>query len=229
MGNGEREPTPGFAEGTARIEPASERRHDEDRSVLLARLIGLEISEILPRIQSADALGVQPVCMRRLRERALIIDPERAFARGLVEVAFAMSIAMSPEELSPGWIQNNVDRALSRLIEEDREAERADEGNPPRDNRPYRFVHDAFATPLDKCRSATVEFNALPHRTRFAFLVLLVDNTDVDECLDTGLWTPEELRMDIWTAFRVLGHITESELEEFRNRKDSKRNWRRKE
>ena len=194
----------------------------KEKRAFVESLLGKEPEEVLPRIQNGDRLGIQTIVMRRLREQALILDPERAFARSLVEVAYRAS-SLTKDTLDADWLQSAVDAALERLVEIDAEAERDANGEVPRDAQPYQFVVQAFGTPPSMCRTATVEFNGLPHRTRFAFFVLLVDNHEVDDVLALGLWEPEELRLDIWTVFRALGHVTHEEVETFRNRKKRKR------
>ena len=116
----------------------------ERREALVARLLGQEAEEILPRISEGDPLGVHVVCMRRLREQALVIDPDRAFQRALLEIAVDLSMA-GEGDLSPLWMQNSVDRSLARLRRNDQEAERAQA--PLLDEGLYAYVHEAFGIP----------------------------------------------------------------------------------
>ena len=191
----------------------------QEEPTFLDRLVGREPEEILPRISGADPLRLQVICMRRLREQALIIDPHRALEKCLIEVAIELSLCTAKEELSVHWIQNTVDRALARLVQFDMEEERRRPGHEPMDVGPYRFVHDAFATPLAACRTATVEFHALPLRARLGFFYLLIDNMPVEEVLDLGHWPdPEDLRLDIWEVMRTLAHVSRDEVETFKNR-----------
>lgn len=190
----------------------------EERS-FISRLVGCEPEEILPKISQGDPLGLQVVCMRRVRERALIFDPQRAFDKSLIEAAIELSLCTDELELSNDWMQGSVDRALSRLLNDDMLAEQAEPGKEPRDVSPYRFVHDAFTTPLEVCRRATVEFHALPLRARLAFFYLLIDNMQVEDVLELGHWPdPEDLRLDIWEVMRTLAHVSREEVEAFRNR-----------
>jgi hypothetical protein len=181
---------------------------------ILERLLGMDPSDILPKITEGDPLGVHTLCMRRLRERALILDPTRALERALIEIAFDASMS-GPEDVHSDFLQRAVDRALSWLLTFDAEAERESGGKPPRDTTPYHFVYDAFGATKDDARRATVAFHALPLRTRRAFFVLLVDAYPVEECLALGLWKEKELQMDIWVCMQALGHVTVEETEEY--------------
>lgn len=193
-----------------------------DPIAFLTRLLGKTPSEILSRISSGDPLGLQAICMLRLRDQALLIDPDRLFERALAWVAVSASRAQA-DELIPEWLLSQVDFAIARILGEDREQELQAAGSPPEDDKQYRFIHQAFATERGLVRSAAVNFNRLHLAARRGFFRLLVDGIPVDECVHELGTTREALRADILDALRALGHLQPGEVIGSRQPKKRKR------
>jgi hypothetical protein len=173
--------------------------------------VGKSPEEILARLQGADPLGIHGLGMSLLRSEAYLIDPDRLYERALARIAFTASMA-SRDELGPEWLQEVVSTAIERILDEDREGERTSAGAPPEDDTHYRFIRYAFATERGLVRSAAVRFNSLPKHARYAFFRMLVDAIPLAECLREYEGSPEQLRQDVLSGLRALGHIREGEV-----------------
>ncbi len=193
-----------------------------DPIAFLTRLLGKTPSEILSRISSGDPLGLQGICMLRLRDQALLIDSDRLVERALAWVAVSASRAQA-DELIPEWLLKQVDFAIARILAEDQEQELLAPGSPPEDDKHYRFIHQAFGTERGLVRSTAVNFNRLPHLARRGFFRLLVDGIPVDDCVRELETTREALRADILDALRALGHLRPGEVIGSRQTKKRKR------
>jgi hypothetical protein len=182
-----------------------------DVRVFLGPHSGRAPEEIHAKLQTGDPLGIHGLGMSMLREEAYLIDPDRLRERALACIAHSASRA-TREDLGPEWLQGCVALAIRRILTEDQEDERASAGAPPADDTFYRFIHLAFATERGLVRSAAVRFNTLPKRARYAFFRMLVDGIPVDDCIREHGGTHEEVRQDVLSGLRALGHILEGEV-----------------
>lgn len=189
-------------------EPAPEAK------TLLARLAGKNAREVLARLSDGDPLRLYPLCAHRTRGRYFVVDPDRVFERTLSLVAVAIEIDSEGCERAE-WLIERIDEALSSVLEEDRELERAGARTESGflDPRYLVFV-EAFGTEPARARSAAVQFNGLDERARKAFFHLLVDGESVATCLQRGLGPPDRLRNDVLTALWALGHLDDAELKD---------------
>ena len=192
-----------------------------DSRAFLARLLGKSPSEVLSRITTGDPLDLQQVCVLRLRDQALLIDPDRLLEKAMAHVAFAASRTEEVDAV-PEWLLGQVDVAIGSILTEDREQELQAPGCPPPNRMHYRFIHLAFATEPGLVRSAAVQFNRLPISARRGFFRLLVDGLPVDECVRELGTTREELRLGTLEALRALGHLKPGEVVGSRSRKRRK-------
>lgn len=201
--------------------PPPEEPRIRDVREFLGPHVGKSPEEIHPRLRAGDPLGVHQLGMSRLREQAFLIDPDRLYERSLAVIAYAASKA-SWEHLGPDWLQRCVEVAMARILTDDQTEERLAPGSPPEDESFYRFIHLAFGIERGLVRRAAVRFNALPHRTRYAFFRLLVDGIPVDDCVREHGGTRDEVREDILNGFRALGHLGENETIGSHRRKKKK-------
>ncbi len=197
----------------AREEPEIDVQPVEPASIAPPRyelLQGADPESILARISQGDPLRLCALVGKRLRERSLMIDPDRVHEKSLAVMALAAARATEPQ-LDLEWVLKALDLAIERVLREDREEERVAAGCPPENPAHYAFIHLAFATEPGMTRSAAVAFNDLPPLARRAFYALLVEGKSVEECLEEGLGPREFLRMNILQSLKALGHIRSGE------------------
>jgi hypothetical protein len=195
-------------------EARREAARGADRKTLIQRLAGKPATDVHGRISSGDPMGLYPVCVARMRERAFVLDPDRLFERALIAVAIGMEL--EPQRCSnEGWLLERVDLALRVLLERDRDAE--EHGLPPeRPNEHYRlFVQAFFVDPL-LARRSSVRYNALEERIRRGFQLLILDGLPLDEVLARGMGPPERLQLDILLGLKAIGLLDDEGVEELR-------------
>jgi hypothetical protein len=170
----------------------------------LQRLVRGQPAEILARISADDPLRVLELGASRLRETFFLIEPERLQERALARVA-VIGARARPVELGAPWLLEQVDHAIHRIIDEDREEELARPFDcDPEDPRFY-FLRSGYIVKPRFARAAALAFNALPERPRKGFFRLLIERLPVADCLALG-WEPEELRRDVWRCLGALGY-----------------------
>lgn len=188
--------------------PPASAAHATGRARLFAIL---EPPAILARISSGDPLRLYELGARRVRERFFFVDQDRLYE---LVLAFVAHHAAVEKQHDPGddWLRGIVDRAIDSILTEDAEEQRRMAApNDPQDRRYYHLGLSVGVEP-HVARSAVVNFNALPDRTRMGFFRLLIENKSVADTLAEGIWEPDELRHDIWDGLRALGHLREGEV-----------------
>jgi len=165
---------------------------------------------ILACISSGDPLRLFDLGVRLVRSRYLLIDPERLHEVALAFVAHAAALE-GRRDAPESWLLAVIERAIQSILVDDAEEERRLAA--PNDPDDPRYQHLSMALVIDPqlARAALVRFNALPERTRHAFVSLLIDAKSVEATLIEGPWEPNELRNDVWEGLRALGHIGQDE------------------
>jgi len=168
-------------------------------------------SAILARISSGDPLRLYETGARRLRQRYHFVDQDRLYELVLAFVAHHAAVEKQRDP-DDAWLTAVVDRAIDSILTEDAEEQRRMAA--PNDPQDPRYYHLGLSVGVEPhvARSAVVNFNALPDRTRMGFFRLLIENKSVKDTLAEGIWEPDELRHDIWDGLRALGHLREGEV-----------------
>jgi len=125
---------------------------------------------VLARLRGEDPLRLRARVARRLAERALLLDLERALLRVQAAVALAGAAACGVEE-PEAWLEARVDEALGQLLAE----ERAGPASPA-------LVRLCAPLGLDgeRLASACARFNHLPAEVRRAFFALVLEGASPD-------------------------------------------------
>ena len=156
--------------------------------------------EILARIVPGDPLGVRAVVARRLKDRCLLLDPDRVHLRALALCArdadAPQASGASRGRGSREWIGRLVDLAVDEVARSElralrdgrfaREVSRESAGSvEPRESGPPSWVHADLARPLrldpNDMRAACARFNQLSQDERATFLELFVEARSLDE------------------------------------------------
>jgi hypothetical protein len=168
-------------------------------------LVRGEPAEILARITAEDPLRLFELGASFLRTRFFLMEPERLHEQALLRVAVNGARA-GETELDRPWVEAQIDHALNRLIDDDREEERRRPLDcDPEDGR-YAFLRRGFAVVPACARAAELAFDTLPERARRGFFYLLMERRPVVECLALGIWEADELRRDVWRCLGALGY-----------------------
>lgn len=146
--------------------------------------------EVLARIVPGDPLGLSALIGARLRERALLCDPERVLLIAQVQCALQASNWRGQAELS-SWLLERIEEALGITLAED----------------PVSAELQLFAAPLAldprtlaaACRS----FNCLPFEQREAFFALVLDSTGPDRAARARGLSLSELARRARAALRL--------------------------
>jgi len=151
-------------------------------------LVGRDPEALLGRIAEDDPLDLRRLCAIRLREAAVLVDPDRVHLGALSLVAFTATTDGPPDRRRA--IVALVDRAVTEAVAdaplEDRGAG-ADRA---------AGVFRAFAAPLaldpHALMRACEAFNACSPRERIAFFALVVDRRDLDGAARDARTAPVE-------------------------------------
>jgi hypothetical protein len=158
--------------------------------------------QVLARLVDGDPLALERRVRRYLGERALLLDAERLFLRAVARAAFAAARWNGDTRLEP-WLDAQIVRAASDLMDEDRAAER--EGTPPVSTESrYAFLAEALGVEPDVARRACVVFNDLPERVRRVWWAAVVERSSLERCVSRGLGTPADVRADLRRALLAL-------------------------
>src|SRR5262249_19288893 len=85
-------------------------------------LRGEDSSEVLARLSHGDPLKLAEGAARRLRERWILLDPDRVYYRALGVIADAVPCEDPPADLAE-WTRLKIDLAIDQLVRGDRETE----------------------------------------------------------------------------------------------------------
>lgn len=166
-------------------------------------LVGSSPREIAARITPGDPLGFAGRCEARLRERALLVAPNRLLPRALARTARA---AMSYRGTPPlaNWLSARVDQAIEDCLLEDREDEHAHRpATDPRDSR-YAFVAEVWGVPPAVARAACIVFNDLPSVVRRAWWALTVEGKSINRYVAEGHGPPQRVEARVKRAIQAM-------------------------
>ncbi len=190
---------------------SSGRRPATDGTPEVAELLrGNDPVKILERLVRDDALGIRPHTLDRLAERGFLLDPERLLARVFARVAHDADLY--EEEPFPPWLEERIDRSMRELVREDWEEERRGELPDPDDVR-YQFLTELLGLEPGLCRRAAIAVNDLDDTTRIAFTAVTMRGQTLQQCIDAGLGTLEEVRDAIRTAILAISQIADDDEE----------------
>ena len=82
-------------------------------------LRGESPGEILSRLCEGDPLSLGTMSTKRLRERALLIHPERLYVRALARTAYAAAWGYEGDPPLDQWLGERIDQTIESLIEDD--------------------------------------------------------------------------------------------------------------
>ena len=140
---------------------------------------------------------------RRLRERALLLDPSRLMMSTLV------GIVMQREEFDgskalPAWIDDRIDEAITDLLTQDQEDERA--GLPVKAPLQSRFAFLVRALQVDpaKVRRTCIRMNELPTPVRKVFFEIVCMLQPVRNLVEAGLGKKSEVTARFRSALEEL-------------------------
>jgi hypothetical protein len=185
------------------VAQGDEARRMKERAGMLSRLLRGSPEENLARLAEDDPLRLLTWSATRLRERFLLVDPERIFVRALGQIAF--DGAGSTETLDTGWVQARLDRSIDIVLDEEREEERSMPFQCPPEDPRYGGLREIGVVGIF-ARTASTFFNAAPHHARLAFIYACLERRTLDECLRAGSWNLKSLHEDIWSGLRTLGY-----------------------
>jgi hypothetical protein len=189
------------------VTPARDEREEAGRSILLS---GGKPDTIYARLSTGDSLRLHERGTQRVRQRWLLIDPERLFEHSLFRVAQAAPL-LTREAPFDAWLTDRIDAAIADVLRQDQEAVLSGAASWQEEH--YAFLEEWMnLEPLEAMR-ASVRFNGLAEPARRAFFALLVDGKSVAACLEEGLGPPEALRenarLGVTALIGPLGDTTE--------------------
>lgn len=160
---------------------------------------------ILARLSEGDPLRLAERCARRLREKWVLLDPERVCLRALGVCAEAAAREAAPADLE-AWVATKVDATIERLVDEDREAERTRPGELSEEEQKFELLTRSLLVEPGLVRTVSVAFNDLGPLPRRAFFELLIEGAEPLEVIERGPWNKEELHAAVLNALRVIGY-----------------------
>lgn len=146
------------------------------------------------------ATRLEALCARRIRARALLVDPGHLHSRAMLQIL--RSSEMGECEPPPGsweWIEARVDEALDEILLDNAGPQGVEAASTEAGESTHAFLARAFGIEPAQARAAAARFNALPERTRRAFFVLLLEGGSVEASASAAA-TQDELEQ----AFRAL-------------------------
>lgn len=181
-----------------------------ERGAIPDCLIGRNADEVLQKLDAGDPLGLETAARDLIHERALLVDVERLIARSMAQAAFAARLYRGWPPLA-NWTKQQVERALSALLEEDRELLLDGRSPPKEDEDCYTFLHGAHGIPRDHHVEATVVFNDLPDLVRHCYFDTFVLRKSIDECAAAGRGTRSEVVEHLRHALTALSRLRDPE------------------
>lgn len=132
--------------------------------------------EMLERMVRADPLGVEERCNRVLRERALLIQPDRLTLRSMARIA-VFGFNRRGTSFPVTLLDSIIESAITDLIREDSEQERA---GLPSSGEMHAHVSQAFDIEPGLARRTCVVFNSMPFLSRKIFWLTLVERLSLE-------------------------------------------------
>ena len=157
----------------------------------------------LERLSHGDPLHLCEGVARRLRERWVLLDPDRTFHRALAVCAHAAAVEEVPEDLV-AWAGRKIDEAIDRLVEEDRKTEKERPDLLSDEEQDFPLLTECLMLDPRLVRSVSVAFNALDGLPRRAFFELLVEGRELNSVIESGPWNADGLYEAVHLALKAL-------------------------
>jgi hypothetical protein len=167
-------------------------------------LRGDDEHEIASRLSEIDPLRLRERSARRLRERWILIEPDRAFRRAVTACAYGARREPPPADLED-WALAKVDLAIDQIVRTDREAQLAHPEILSDDEKDFALLTSCLAVHPERVREITVKFNGLDELARRAFFELCIEGRQVPEVVESGPWDEDMLYEAIQAALAPFG------------------------
>lgn len=162
-------------------------------------LRGESAGAILAHLSQGDPLRLAERSARRLRERFVLLDPDRVLRRALAVCAEAAAHEEIEEDLE-AWTLFHLDLAIDQLVHADREAEQARPGELDDEEQDFPLLTQSLSLDPACVRPASVAFNELEELPRRAFFELLIEGRPVGDVIEQGPWDEDGLYAAIQCA-----------------------------
>lgn len=173
-------------------------------------LSGERPSDVMARVTRGDPLDVGGRSVKRLRERAFLIDSGRLCLRAMAHIAHGAPSYRGDPPLA-SWLQACIDEAIVELMEEDAYEEAAGQEFDGEWRERYGFLVDLLGIPPAKARKACIVFNALPPKDRRTFWAICVEGKSVHRYVAEGHGPPKKVEQRIEKVFRALSFLDEDD------------------
>ena len=167
-------------------------------------LQGEDAGEIAARLTHGDPLKLGASAARRLRERRLLLDPDRVLHRALAVAARGALIDTPVLDLD-AWALQKLDAAIDQLVCADREAQLSQPEILEDEEKEFALLTESLMIEPELVRACSVAFNALPELPRRAFFELMIEGREVEEVVEAGPWDEDGLYEAIHAALGALG------------------------
>jgi hypothetical protein len=167
-------------------------------------LRGEDDHEIFSRLGECDPLRLRERSARRLRERWILVEPDRAYVRALAACAHAARREPPPVDLD-SWVLSKIDLAIDQIVQADGEAERVRPDVVENEEKQFQLLTECLFIEPDLVRSTTVTFNALDDLARRAFFELCIEGRELPEVVESGPWDEGTLYEAIQAALAPFG------------------------
>jgi hypothetical protein len=166
-------------------------------------LRGRNADEVLQRLDAGDPLGIEAAAKALLVERALLVDVERLVARGMAQAAYSARLYRGWPPVGV-WLRQCLERALSALLDEDRE--RLLDGGPlPREDEvSYAFLRETHGVTPERAVAVAVVFNDLPDVVRRCYYDAYVLEKGIEGCAASGVGTRSEVERHLLRALTAM-------------------------
>ncbi len=191
----------GSRQGTGRDETYDVPR--TERGAAAKVLAGRDRREILRRIIDGDPLELSQLVMRRLVERAFLIDGDRVLLRAVARTAHAAPKWHGKPPLDE-WLVQCVDASMEDLVQED--AGSAFFGMAVHENADshFAFIAKAFGVDTSTALEMVATFNSLPEEARLTWHALAVEGKSLKRYVAEGHGPPSTVREHIRRAAKAL-------------------------
>lgn len=169
-------------------------------------LRGRTADEVLQKLDAGDPLGVEAAARALLVERAVLVDVERLVARGMAQAAYSARLyrGWPPVDV---WLRQCLERALTALLDEDRE--RLLDGGPlPREDEAcYAFLREAHGVTPERAVAVAVVFNDLPDVVRRCYYDAYVLEKGIEGCAASGVGSRSEVERHLLRALTAMSTL----------------------
>lgn len=169
-------------------------------------LKGRSADEVLQKLDAGDPLGIESAVRSLLIEQALLVDVERLVARGMAQAAFAARLYRGWPPLSL-WLRQCLERALTALLEEDRDRLLENGPLPREDEASYAFLREAHGVAPERAVAVAVVFNDLPPIVRRCYYDVFVLEKGIEGCAASGAGSRSEVERHLLRALTAMSTL----------------------